>query len=239
MLPQVAVPELPEDPALFSRTLAAAGYFESVAFSDEDRRRADDYQANARRVALQGTVGDIDAYLRSLDMEIVFKPFDATGRARIAQLINKSNQFNLTTRRYSEAEVASAEADPARFTLQVRLTDAFGDNGMICVVICVEDQPQTWTIDTWLMSCRVLGRGVERMVLREILAQARHAGIKRLVGVYRPTERNQMVSGHYEGLGFVAAGGAGDATFWEARTDMDVEAAPMRVRRINLAGALA
>ena len=104
MLPQVAVPELPDDPALYARTLAAAGYFEAIAFSEEDRQRAEFYQDNARRVTLQKQAGDVDAYLVSLNMRIDFRPFDATGRSRIAQLINKSNQFNLTTRRYTEAE---------------------------------------------------------------------------------------------------------------------------------------
>ncbi len=112
ILPEVAVPELPSDPALYARTLAAAGYFESVVFSDEDVKRARYYQDNARRVGLQKQAGDIDAYLESLQMEITFQPFDETGRARIAQLINKSNQFNLTTRRYTESEVAAAESGP-------------------------------------------------------------------------------------------------------------------------------
>jgi len=106
-------------------------------------------------------------------MEIGFSPFDAVGRARIAQLINKSNQFNLTTRRYAEHEIASLESDPDAFTLQVRLIDAFGDNGMIGVVICRPLSEADWEIDTWLMSCRVLGRRVEHMVLREILHHAR------------------------------------------------------------------
>ena len=144
MLPQVAVPELPDDPALYGRVLAAAGYFEAISFSREDRKRAEMYQANARRVTLRKLAGDVDAYLASLDMEIRFGPFDKVGRARIAQLINKSNQFNLTTRRYSEADVAHAEADPDVFTLQVRLTDAFGDNGMIGVVVCRIAGPKAW-----------------------------------------------------------------------------------------------
>src|SRR5206468_7356411 len=112
----------------------AAGYFESVIFSEEDTKRAGFYQENARRVSLQKQAGDVDAYLASLNMEITFQPFDATGRARITQLINKSNQFNLTTRRYTEADVAAAERDPDCFTLQIRLADSFGDNGMISVV---------------------------------------------------------------------------------------------------------
>ena len=106
LLPQVAVPELPEDPAWYARTLAAAGYFEAVAFADEDLKRAGYYQDNARRAALRQQVGGVDAYLASLDMTITFQPFDAMGRARIVQLINKSNQYNLTTRRYTDPEVA-------------------------------------------------------------------------------------------------------------------------------------
>ncbi len=235
MLPQVAVPELPDDPATYARTLAAAGYFESVAFSKEDRERAAMYQSNADRVALQKQAGDIDSYLASLEMAIDFAPFDRTGRARISQLINKSNQFNLTTRRYSEAEVATAEADAGAFTLQVRLVDKFGDNGMISVIICRPGGADTWEIDTWLMSCRVLGRKVEAMVLREILAQAQQAGIKRVVGVYRPSEKNALVREHYQKLGFSLISDTGGVTRWEMDSSVVIPAAPMTVRR---AGAL-
>jgi FkbH-like protein len=236
VLPQVAVPELPDDPALYARTLAAAGYFEATAFSAEDRQRADFYRDNARRVALRGQVGDLQAYLTSLEMKIVFAPFDATGRSRIAQLINKSNQFNLTTRRYDESTVAAFEADPRAFTLQVRLIDAFGDNGMIGVVICRETTDDAWEIDTWLMSCRVLGRGVEQMVLREILHHGRARGIRKLNGVYLPTERNGMVRDHYAKLGFAPLGeDESGGTRWELGVDAEVEAAPMEVDRSGFA----
>ena len=201
MLPQVAVPELPDNPALYSRYLLAAGYFEAVAFSDEDRKRAEFYQDNARRVALQQQVGDLDAYLASLQMKITFQAFDDTGRARITQLINKSNQFNLTTRRYTEDEVKAAQYSADCFTLQIRLADSFGDNGMISVIICRRVQAD-WEVDTWLMSCRVLGRKVEKAVLQEILRHAKVQGVRRLLGVYRPTERNQLVEDHYAKLGF-------------------------------------
>ena len=232
VLPQVAVPELPDDPAWFARTLAAAGYFESIAFSDEDGKRAEMYQSNARRVQLQKQAGDMDAYLASLEMEIVFAPFDRTGRARISQLINKSNQFNLTTRRYSEAEVAAAEDDPAVLTLQVRLIDSFGDNGMISVVICRPGEPGVWTIDTWLMSCRVLGRKVEQMVLRELLGQARDAGVQTLVGTYLPSEKNALVRDHYKKLGFTLVEERADGgSVWSMPTSSEIEAAPMTVRR--------
>jgi FkbH-like protein len=201
MLPEVAVPELPEDPAYYVRTLLAAGYFEALAFSPEDQKRADFYQDNARRVALQRATGDLDAYLETLDMTISFQPFDEIGRARISQLINKSNQFNLTTRRYTEAQVGEMEADPNCFTLQVRLVDTFGDNGMISVIICRRDADD-WLVDTWLMSCRVLGRRVEQAVLQELVSHARKLGIARIVGTYRPTERNRLVEDHYAKLGF-------------------------------------
>jgi FkbH-like protein len=202
LLPQVAVPELPEDPAYYARTLAAGGYFEAVALATEDLKRARFYQDNAKRANLQRHVGGVDAYLASLDMTITFQPFDATGRARIVQLINKSNQYNLTTRRYTEPEILDVERDPNVFTLQVRLADIFGDNGMISVVICRPAANESWEIDTWLMSCRVLGRKVEHMVLRKIVEHARAAGVRRLIGTYRPTERNKLVVDHYIRLGF-------------------------------------
>jgi FkbH-like protein len=235
LLPQVAVPELPDDPALYARTLAAAGYFESVFFSEEDRNRASFYQGNARRVLLQQEASNLDAFLTSLNMEITFQPFDRVGRARIAQLINKSNQFNLTTRRYTESEVAAIEADPDCFTLQVRLSDCFGDNGMISVVICRRISPIEWEIDTWLMSCRVLGRGVENTVLSHILARAREDGIRRLKGIYRPTGRNKLVENHYSKFGFQQVGSTEDGTtIWElAVSDAVVEAAPMVVRTLE------
>ncbi len=229
-LPEVAVPELDEDAANYARTLAAAGYFESVRFSDEDRARAEMYQNNARRLTLQKQTGDIDAYLRSLDMRIVFSPFTRTTRVRTAQLINKSNQFNLTTRRYTEADVAAVEADPDVLGLHARLIDNFGDNGIISVVVCRPQDAATWVIDTWLMSCRVLGRRVEQTVLHEILREARLRGIGRIVGLYRPTERNGMVREHYAKLGFEPLGEDADGTTrWQLSTDTEIEGGPVAV----------
>ncbi len=231
LLPQVAVPELPDDPAFYARTLAAGGYFEAVVLAAEDLARAQFYQGNAKRAELQKQHGGVDAYLASLDMTITFSPFDKVGRARIAQLINKSNQYNLTTRRYTEPEVAEAEEDPEVFTLQVRLSDVFGDNGMISVIICRPVGDAVWEIDTWLMSCRVLGRKVEHMALREVLAHARERGVRTLVGVYLPTERNKLVVDHYAKLGFrTVSEDAPGATRWELSVDeASPEGAPMKV----------
>jgi FkbH-like protein len=232
-LPQVAVPELPDDPAFYARVLNAAGYFEVVTFSSEDLKRADFYQDNVRRISLQKQSTDIENYLASLKMVITFQPFDDTGRPRITQLINKSNQFNLTTKRYTEPEVAAAERDPKCFTLQVRVADIFGDNGMISVVICRKHEAGVWDIDTWLMSCRVIGRRIEDTVLQEIVDHAKRAGIHKLVGKYVPTGRNQLVVRHYEKLGFQRIEETPDGTTaWELDVDSaQIKAAPAIVRR--------
>ena len=234
VLPEVAVPELPVDPALYARTLSVAGYFEAVAFAKEDLARANFYQENARRIGLQQQAGDLESYLESLNMEITFQRFDPVGRARITQLINKSNQFNLTTRRYNESRIAEMELDPAYFTVQARLIDRFGDNGMISVVICREDSADEWEIDTWLMSCRVLGRRVENMMLKHILHHAKERGIRKLRGIYIPTDRNALVAEHYSKLGFtqisVEYGSEQTRVFELALGDASVPEAPMKMR---------
>jgi FkbH-like protein len=201
-LPMVATPELPADPALYSATLLAAGYFEAVAFSEEDRLRSESYAANAQRAEVLSRSRNLEDYLASLDMEIGFAPFDAVNRARIAQLINKTNQFNLTTRRHTEAEVAAMERGGAAFTLQARLSDRYGDFGMIGVIIANEAAASTWEVDTWLMSCRVLGRQVEQAMLAELAAAASAAGVTTLAATYVPTPKNGMVADHYDKLGF-------------------------------------
>lgn len=202
-LPMVAVPELPHDPAWYPWTLHAAGYFESVNFSAEDRLRADSYGADAQRAEVMAKARDLEDYLGSLGMVLTVSPFDSKGRQRIAQLINKSNQFNLTTQRYTEAEVAAMESDPSLFTLQVRLSDRFGDFGMIGVVICRPAGIEgVWEIDTWLMSCRVLGRRVEEGMLEKVAAELRRRGAVLLRGRYIPTAKNRMVKDHYSKLGF-------------------------------------
>ena len=180
-LPAVAVPELPEDPSEWLAVFQAAGYFEQASFSREDQLRAGFYKANALRAAQMERIGNHDDYLRSLGMTLSIAPFDAPGRKRIAQLISKSNQFNLTTRRYSEAEIATVQSKADALTIQARLADIFGDNGMISVVICRQAGP-CWEIDTWIMSCRVLGRRVEEAILQYIVGQARVRGITEIIG---------------------------------------------------------
>jgi FkbH-like protein len=212
-LPQVAVPEVPDDPSFFPLIVASAGYFEAVTRSVEDDLRNRFYQADSQRQSLLDNATDMDGYLRSLEMEISMAPFDGVGRARVAQLINKSNQFNLTTRRYSEAEVAAMEGDDSISTLQVRLRDRFSDNGMISVVIC-RKMPDVWAIDTWLMSCRVLGRRVEEAVLAELVRRAAAEGARAVVGTYISSAKNALVRDHYRKLGFLPVGESAEGTEW-------------------------
>jgi len=213
-LPEVAVPEIGSDPADFTRILGQAGYFEAVSFGAEDRSRAAMYSANAQRAAAMTSVSNLHDYHASLEMVCTIAPFDDAGRARIAQLANKSNQFNLTTRRYTEADIAAIAADPTRFTMQVRLADRFGDNGMISVLIFARGAEE-WRCETWLMSCRVLGRRVEEAVLAHVAAAARAAGAARLVGEYIPSAKNAMVRDHFAKLGFVKTADRADGgTEW-------------------------
>jgi len=143
-------------------------------------------------------------------------PFDTVGQARITQLINKTNQFNLTTRRYAERDVEAAMADKDAVTFQIRLADKYGDNGMIAIVIAKPSQSAgELTIDTWLMSCRVLGRQVEHATLNLLVDEARRRGYRAVIGEFRPTEKNGLVRDHYAKLGF-QEDGTGDAggSFW-------------------------
>ena len=201
-LPMVAVPEVGDDPTLFARTLADAGYFEGLAVTEDDRARSAQYQGNRAREELRASATDLPSYLRGLEMQLVWRRFDAIGLQRTVQLINKTNQFNLTTRRYTEDDVLAIMHDPRAFGLQLRLLDRFGDNGIIAVLIGRMLNDAELTIDTWLMSCRVLGRQVEPTSLNLIAEQARRLGATTLLGEYIPTRKNGMVKDHYDRLGF-------------------------------------
>jgi FkbH-like protein len=218
MLPEVAVIELGDDPADFARRTLASGYFEHLTLTDEDLSRADEYAGNSRRAEILGKAGDYDDYLQSLQMVLAAHRFDEGGRQRITQLIQKSNQFNLTTRRYSVQEVAELETSSSHLGLQFRLADRFGENGMISVVIVDISKQDVWEIDAWLMSCRVLKRGVEQAVLDVLIDLGKKAGVHRLVGCYIESSKNTMVADHYPSLGFVRT----DGPFPDGRWSLDV-----------------
>jgi FkbH-like protein len=203
-LPLVSVIELGSEPAFYPARIADSGVFDHLPLNSDDRLRADSYRRRASGAALAATIDNYDDYLRSLKMTISVSRFDAIGRSRIAQLINKSNQFNLTTRRYSETDVRRIEENPGEFLCwQVRLDDAFGQHGIISVLI-VRKLAKVWTIDTWLMSCRVLTRGVEETLMNMLMQDAREAGVQAVIGEYIPASRNALVADLYSRMGFAA-----------------------------------
>ncbi len=201
-LPQVAVPELTTDVADYPCILDAQRYFEQVALSPDDLLRAAQYQQNAQRQTTQARFSDYGQYLDSLEMTAEIAPFSPLYLDRIAQLTNKTNQFNLTTRRYTRAELEAAAADPCAVTLYARLTDRFGDNGLVSVLLGRRRADDTLAIDLWLMSCRVLKRGLEPALLDTLVVRARALGIRTLQGTYIPSRKNSMVAQHYPSLGF-------------------------------------
>ncbi|WP_072391080.1 HAD-IIIC family phosphatase [Hyphomicrobium sp. CS1GBMeth3] len=216
-LPMVPVPELPEDPALYGRCISNSGSFEALRITNDDIARSAQYQGNLQREQLRQSSTDLVSYLKSLDMRLEWRHFDSIGLQRIVQLINKTNQFNLTTRRYSQSDVAAFMNDPKSMTLQLRLTDAFGDNGIIGVVIgrLNDESVRDMQIETWLMSCRVLGRQVEEATLNLVAAEAQRLGAESIVGQYIPTAKNGMVREHYGKLGFkLFENGEDGATRW-------------------------
>lgn len=216
-LPLVQVPELGDDPALYPRLLLNSGLFEHLPLTGDDKARADAYGAEARRIAVQGQSANYDDYLRSLAMVMTIAPFDAVGLPRIAQLVSKSNQFNLRTQRYNEAQLRALADSPDQLCWQVRLDDQFGNHGMIAVVI-VEMLGDRWFIDTWLQSCRVLERGVEAAIMNTLVDRARAMGVARIEGEYLPTSRNELVAGFFPRMGFTHASEA-DGRYFLAVAD--------------------
>lgn len=202
MLPEVIVPELPEDPSRYLMYLRKLNLFETTSYSQEDADRTRQYQIEEKRKTLRNSFESYSDYLVSLKMVGEIKYFDEFHIPRIAQLTNRSNQFNLRTVRYSEKEIADIIEDQERIGLYVTLKDRFGDYGLISVIILQRMTPNTLFLDTWLMSCRVLKRGVENFILNRLVEIAEEKGAKELLGEYIETTKNAMVKGLYKNLGF-------------------------------------
>ncbi len=200
--PEVSTILLDPDPSVYVKQLQESRLFERFFITDEDGQKTDQYRKEIHRRSLMENSVDMDSYLESLDMVGTFKEFNSLDLPRITQLINKSNQFNLTTKRRTEAEIQRLMADPRYFGFTMRLADRFGDHGLISIVICSFGDDGTLEIDTWLMSCRVLKRQVEEEVLNEIVRLANETACKQIKGVYLPTAKNGMVKDLYPSLGF-------------------------------------
>jgi FkbH-like protein len=201
-IPQITVPELPADPADYLEYLYSLNLFETASFSGEDAERTKLYQVEARRNAQQQSYVNEDSFLESLQMDSIVQPFNKFNTPRVAQLSQRSNQFNLRTVRYTDADIEKLHNCPGIFTFSFTLEDKFGDNGLISIIILKKENKDTLFIDTWLMSCRVLKRGMENFILNTIAGFAKSEGYTRLKGEYIPTAKNQMVSNHYQNLGF-------------------------------------
>jgi FkbH-like protein len=218
--PEVAVPEMPEDPAHFIRALERHRYFQATAISTEDLGRTAFYRADQARQAVESSAEDLESFLRSLDLIGRIAPISAATLERCIQLILRSNQFNVTTRRHSAAEVQAMMDNPDWLALSVSLKDRFGDNGLIGVLLA-EANGAALVIDTWLMSCRVLKRGVEQYLLNHLVKVAQDRGLDRLVGTYIPTVKNGLVKDLFAVLGFTRVDDrqSDSQTRWELPVD--------------------
>jgi FkbH-like protein len=201
-LPDVIVPELPEDPAEYLDYLIPLNLFETASFSENDKDRTKQYQAEAERVSSVAKFANIDEYLDSLEMVSEVKEVDGFSLPRVAQLTQRSNQFNLRTQRYTDEDLKEMIASGNYIATSYTLVDKYGDNGLISAIVLKKESDFIF-IDTWIMSCRVLKRTMEPFVLNTIIELAKKAGYSKLVGEYLPTAKNGMVKDHYKNFGFI------------------------------------
>ena len=217
-LPQVTTLLLPPSmPSQYRQFLARCGLFETPYVTQEDTRRTDMYRAEADRRRAQGSSLDLGEYLRSLQMRVDFGRADADTIPRIAQLTQKTNQFNLTTRRYSETDIKALVSDNRNDVLWMRVADRFGDMGLVGVAVVTHTEGQA-RIDTFLMSCRILGRGIERAFLDEVVAAASSKGARELTGEFLATAKNAQVAGFYADNGFQMTRKEPAATYFRVAT---------------------
>lgn len=209
----ITVPELPEDPAEYLEYLYSLNLFETASYSNLDKDRTKQYQVEAQRVSLSKTFTNEADFLKSLNMVSVVSGFTKFNTPRVAQLSQRSNQFNLRTVRYTDADIEALANDPNVIDLSFTLEDKFGDNGLIAVIIMKPLDKETLFVDTWFMSCRVLKRGMENFTLNTMVEKAKAAGYKKIIGEYLPTPKNKMVENHYTGLGFSPVEGAETAQY--------------------------
>jgi len=223
-LPEVAVVELGSSPFHWVCQLDRRNYFEAVSLSGEDLARADKYRVEAQRDSLRASADSLDSFLQKLQLEAAVEEVSGKNLARVTQLLNKTNQFNLTTRRYTEAQVRAIAEDRQGWAGAFRMSDRMGSYGLIGVLFCRPgDRGDTWEVDTWLMSCRTLGRQMEKFMFDRLIDSAIERRIGRIVGVYRPTPKNQLVRELYDQLGFHRIAESGGEVLYE----LDVPATPV------------
>ena len=201
-LPQVQVLDMPSSPFLYRQTLENLNDFNILALTEEDKKRGEMYSARKRREDLRESISSVEEFLKSLEMKVVIKHADDYSLPRIARLVNKTNQFNLTTRRYTDAEVRKMKETKYEFEVySLQVSDKFGDEGIVGVAI-IRKEPTLWTVDSFLLSCRVIGRKVETAFLARIVADAKEQGVSAIIGEYVPTQKNAPVENFYSSHGF-------------------------------------
>ena len=205
-LPEVVVPELPEDPAFYLDYLLKLNLFETASYAESDEQRTKQYQEEASRTIAKQNFTNEDDFLKSLEMYSEISNFNKFNTPRVAQLSQRSNQFNLRTIRYTEDIIEKLITSENHICYSFNLVDKFGDNGLICMII-LEKQEDSLFIDTWLMSCRVLKRSMESFTLNKIVDEAKQVNVKKIVGEYISTSKNEMVQDHYLSLGFTENNG--------------------------------
>ena len=230
-IPGIAVPEIGSDVARFASIIESKRYFEAQSLGTEDLARAAFYEKNAARREAEHRFSNYGEYLDFLEMVAEIHTFSAPYMDRIAQLTNKSNQFNLTTRRYTRAELESVANDGCHIALYGRLSDRFGDNGVVSVILGSVDGSRLG-IDLWLMSCRVLKREMELAMLDILVERARDRNLRALIGYYLPTAKNGMVAEHYRNLGFAPV--SRDETTGSSVWSLDIEHYQAQSRHIRV-----
>jgi FkbH-like protein len=213
-LPEVVVPELPEDAMAFAAALRDCPLFERLSLSEEDRQRSSYYAAERERQELARNVSTKEEFYESLAQEVEIARVTPDTLTRVAQLTQKTNQFNLTTRRYTEQQISELAANPAWGVWSIRVRDCFGDNGLVGVAITV-DYDESCEIDTFLLSCRVIGRTVETALLAHLLKNARENQRHSIRGWFLPTKKNAPARDFYQSHGFRLTSQEGDRTLWE------------------------
>jgi FkbH-like protein len=237
-LPEVEVVDVPPDPSDYIRALQAGLWFESAELSEADSQRSKQYQRENQRREAQQSCTSMEEYLASLGMNGLPSAIDDTWMQRVVQLLAKTNQFNLTTRRHSHEDVRRLLSLPGSVGIALNLVDKFGDHGLISVLLAVPEpaaSDKTLRIDTWLMSCRVIGRTVEQFFFNELLFRARELGYSWLLGEFVPTRKNALVADLFERLNFTPIRKSGDGT---ATYKLSLGAATAAVTYVRQAGSV-
>jgi len=202
LIPEITVPELPEDPADYVSYLRSLNLFETVSYSDEDSDRTKKYQYEAKRIKFKTNFSSIDDYLKNLNMITEFAEFDDYHIPRIAQLSQRSNQFNLRTKRYTEQDIKKIRESNQYITRYFKLEDKFGEYGLIGIIILKKIDSDSVFIDTLIVSCRVLKRGIEEFIFNKIVELAASEGYNKIIGEYLPTPKNVLIKGIFKEFGF-------------------------------------